>query len=278
MAIWLEHFLQHHPEATYMMTGAKPPANATKKQHKQFTSNISKTYRNRLVSVVFKNAEFKTIYKGNDKRKLGLHSKRKMASTQAKRRGSPAEYVDHRGRWVAKKGNRIVSSVYIDPEDVFADASVAANLCLGGPIKYKLHEAVAGHITTDWLGDNVVPYIAQRYEDDLQMVRTLGLALLFVMLDTEASENLGIDTQWAKQVRDAYASLPAPNKPEQAITRVPLHIYRVGEETFIEEVWQGQQGLDRQAAAAGSTADNLAQIPASGGSTATQQVLQTMLI
>jgi hypothetical protein len=284
LAVWLEYFLQHNPEATYMMTDATPPVNANKKEHKKFTSAISKTYRNRLQSVVFKNAEFKAIYKGNDKRNLGLHSKRKMASTQAKRRGSPAESVGHRGRWVAtKKGtNRIVSSVYIDPEDVYADASVAANLCLGGSIKYKVHEAVASHITTDWLGDNVVPYIAQPYEDDLKMVHTLGLALLFVTLDTEANENLGIDTQWAKQVRDAYTALPVTNKPEQPISRVPLHIYRVGEETFIEEVWQQEDGRQQPrqevAAARGSTADSLAQIPASGGSTATQQVLQTLLI
>jgi hypothetical protein len=237
LAIWLEHFLQNNPEATMMMTHATPPVNPTRKEHKKFTSAISKTYRNRLQSVVFKNSEFKEIYKGNDKRQLGLHSKRKMGSTQAKRRGSPSEHVDHRGRWVAKKGNRIVSAVYIDPEDVYADATVAANLCLGGPIKYKLHEAVAGSITTEWLGDNVVPYIAQRYENDLEMTRTLGLALLFVMLDNDACESLSIDAQWYQPVRDAYAAIPTENKPEQPVLRRPLHIYRVGEETFIEEVW-----------------------------------------
>jgi hypothetical protein len=101
------------------------------------------------------------------------------------------------------------------------------------------------------------------------------------MLDTEVSENLGLDMQRVKQVKDAYAALPVPNKPEQAISRVPVHIYRVGEETFIEEVWQeegSQQPRQQGAAARGSTADSLAQIPASGGSTATQQVLQTLLI
>jgi hypothetical protein len=39
-------------------------------------------------------------------------------------------------------------------------------------------------------------------------------------------------------VRDAYKTIPVENKPEQPITRVPLHVYRIGEETFIEEVWQ----------------------------------------
>ena len=44
-------------------------------------------YRNRLAAVVFNNKEFKAIYKGNDKRGLGLHSKRKMGSTQRLRTG-----------------------------------------------------------------------------------------------------------------------------------------------------------------------------------------------
>jgi hypothetical protein len=148
MAIWLEYFIEHHPEATFMMTSAMPPPKATKEQHETFIHSISKTYRNRLVSVVFKSGEFKTIYKGQDKRALGLHSKRKMGSTQAKRRGSPSEHVNHRGRWVAKKGSRIVNAVYIDPEDIYADASVAANLCLAGPIKYKVRQEVAATATS----------------------------------------------------------------------------------------------------------------------------------
>ena len=119
LAMWLEYFLCVYPGADFMMTDAMLPSNATKQQRSSFTKTISKTYRNRLLSVVYNQEEFKCIYKGNDKRPLGLHSKRKMASTQAKKKGSPSENIDHRGRWVSKKGSRIVNAVYIDPEDVY---------------------------------------------------------------------------------------------------------------------------------------------------------------
>jgi len=287
LAIWLEYFLHNFPEAQYLMSDAMPPPNATKAQYEKFTKRISKTYRNRLESVVFKNNEFKSVYKGNDKRPLGLHSHRKMGSTQAKRRGSPAEHVDHRGRWVAKKGSRIVNAVYIDPEDMYADASAASNLCLGGPIKYKPKPAVADYITTEWLAAHVVPSIAKR-KNDLQLVRNLGLAYLFVIMEPEMEEEFNIGTLFASNVRQAYEALPLENKPEQPVSRLPVHVYRIGESTYIEEVWQGgneqQQPRQRQQeegggrAGTGTVADNLARVPASGGTAATQQVLQTLLI
>jgi len=283
LALWLEHFLHNHPEAEYMMTQGVPPANATREQHEKFTKSISKTYRNRLVSVVFKDAEFQAIYKGNDPRPLGLHSKRKMGSTQAKRRGSPSEHVDHRGRWVAKKGSRIVNAVYINPEDVYADASVASNLCLGGPIKYKVRDEVATHVTTAWLSEHVVPSIAKRYENDVQLVRNLGLALLFAMLDNDANEYLAVNFPNSDAAKQAYEAIPVENKPEQPVMRVPLHIYRIGEDTLIDEVWNdggGDQQDQQQGQQQGrnNAGNALARVPASGGNTATQQVLQTLLI
>ena len=117
MAIWMEYFLEHHPEATFMVTSSMTPPNAMKEQHKKFIKTITMTYHNRLVSVLFKSNNFKTIYKGQDRQALGLHSKRKMGSTQAKWHGSPSKHVNHWGRWVAKKGSHIFNVVYIDPKD-----------------------------------------------------------------------------------------------------------------------------------------------------------------
>ena len=279
LSLWLEYFLGNHPEAQYMMTHGVPPPNATKEDHEKFTKTISKTYRNRLVAIVFKDEEFKAIYKGNDPRPLGLHSKRKMGSTQAKRRGSPGDHVDHRGRWVAKKGSRIVNAVYIDPEDMYADASVASNLCLGGPIKYKVKEAMAAFITTEWLSQHVVPSIARRYGNDLALIRNLGLAMLFAMLDTEAHEHLSVNLFATVAAKEAYDAIPVAEKPEQPVIRVPLHVYRIGEETLIDEVWSGTEGTNNQdQQGANNVGDSLARVPASGGSAATQQVLQTLLI
>jgi hypothetical protein len=99
-------------------------------------------------------------------------------------------------------------------------------------------------------------------------------------------EHLGLCPATVLFVRNEYKAIPVENKPEQPVERLPLHIYRVGEETFIEEVWQdetvGQQQQPQQggaaAAARRTVEENLARVPASGGSAATQQVLQTLLI
>ena len=275
LSVWLEYFLGNYPQAVYMMTDAVP-AGKSKEQHKKFTNAIQKTYRNRLVSVVFRNKDFMKLYKGSDKRGLGLHSKRKMASTQASRRGATGEQVDHRGRWVNKKGSRIVTGVYIDPEDIYADAVCASKLSLGGPIKYKLKEEVASHITTAWLSEFVVPNIAKRFSADPQLVKNLGLAYLWLCLDKEASEDLQIPDATAERVKTAYDALPLQDdKPEQAVNRVPLHVYRDEEETIIDEIVAEELPRDQEGR---NVADSLAQIPASGGTTATQHVLKTLVL
>jgi hypothetical protein len=114
----------------YMMTSDQPQG-YTLGAHTKFVGKFKKSYRNRLTKV-FKAPCFKKIYRCRDGRPLGLHSKRKMALTQEKQRGAGANQVDHCGRWVAKKGSGIVSGVYIDPKDTYADAIVSSKLSLGG--------------------------------------------------------------------------------------------------------------------------------------------------
>ena len=77
-------------------------------------------------------------------------------------------------------------------------------------------------------------------------------------------------------VKKAYEEIEMENKPEQPVERVPLHVYRIGEETFIDEVWQDSS--QQQERNTNNPEANLAQVPASGGGAATQQVLQTLLI
>jgi hypothetical protein len=202
-----------------------------------------------------------------------------MGSSQAKKRGAQGDQVDHRGRWVPKKGSRIVNAVYIDPEDIYADAFVGSKLCLGGPIRYKVEEAVAAQINTDWIGEHVVPSIAKQYGRDHKLIDNLGMAMLYVIMDEDASLVLFLETDLAmvQAVRAAYNAIPVENKPEQPIQRISLHVYRIGEDTFIEEVWNTEQA-GAGTRAANNTGDALAQIPAGGGTGAVQQVLQTLVI
>jgi len=193
-----------------------------------------------------------------------------MGSTQAKRRGAGSDQVDHRGRWVAKKGSRIVTGVYIDPEDVYADAICASKLALGGPIKYVLKEGLV--ISTTWLCKNVVPNIAKRYTHDQGLIRNLGLAMLWLVFDDEAKNDLKVPKLTVDRVKLAYVNLPQQNKPQQPVSKVPLHVYRNQDETIIDEVVHLQQRQSR------SLGDELERVPASGGNEAIQHILQTLVI
>ena len=278
LALWLEYFLHDHPNATFMMSPGLPRDN-TPDEHKKFTQAIKRTYRNQWEREVLKKPEFKGLYKGSDKRKLGLHSKRKTGSTQAKRRGASGDQVDHRGRWVMKKGSRIVNQVYINPEDVFADAFVASLLAIGGPIKYKVKAAVGNHISTQWLADNVVVNIAKRWPEDEGLLRNLGLALLWLAHDEQARDDLDMPAELRTRIQDAYKDLCIDNKPAQPVDKISLHIYRHGEVTVIEEILpQQQQQQQQQNNTATNVGDELARMPASGSEGATQHVLQTLVI
>ena len=61
----------------------------------------------------------------------------------------------------------------------------------------------------------VVPSIASRYPTDRGLVQNLGLALLFVVLEEEASDDLFMlsELPWLKAMRDAYNMIPVDNKP-----------------------------------------------------------------
>lgn len=147
-----------------------------------------------------------------------------------------------------------------------------------------MKDQVAAYITTEWLGEHVIPSIAKRYEGDSSLIQNLGLATLYALrMDMEVTEDLCCcSLTKVKAVREAYAAIPVEIKPEQPVLRAPLHVYCIGESVHIDEVWSS--GDAAATATAGNqgqpatVADNLARIPASGGSDATQQVLQTLLI
>jgi hypothetical protein len=167
--------------------------------------------------------------------------------------------------------------VYIDPEDIYADAVCASKLALGGAIKYKLKSEVAASITTSWIAENVIPNIAKRFSTDLMLVKNLGLAMLWLALDEEASADLNLDTTVKDRIKKAYEELPVESdRPEQPIMKVGLHVYRSGnEETIIDEMLPALPEGGNQPT---NVEGQLAMVPATGGSNATQHVLQTLVL
>lgn len=108
-------------------------------------------------------------------RELGTHSICKFASSWARGLGCLLDGIDSRGRW--RKGARRVVDRYINLEQQFLDAKVAAALCVGGAIKYRLVEGSG--VTPEWLREHVVPGISDYFGDD-SLVFVLALPLLWM--------------------------------------------------------------------------------------------------
>lgn len=69
----------------------------------------------------------------------------------------------------------------------------------------------------------------------------------------------------------AYENLSQPNKPQQPVKKVSLHVYRNEDETIIDEIIQQEVNTS-------NLGNELERVPASGGNAATQHILQTLII
>ena len=113
---------------------------------------------------------------------IGIHSIRKFASTWASEHGCSHTEVETRGRWKGGKSGCLVN-LYINVQQLPTDGKVAAILCVGQPVKYKLKPNTA--ITHDWLLTKVVPHIQQLYANDAanKIADVLALPLLYAAME-----------------------------------------------------------------------------------------------
>jgi hypothetical protein len=184
LAVYLNGWLGQHPNAVHLFTDNDDETAGP--------ANLNKQYGNRVKAVCWNHPDFKALLDetGPDQKGLGTHSNRKYASTKAARKGATKPQVKYRGRWVGETNSSIVSKHYIDPRnDAYTDAFVAAALCEGGPVKYMLRDD-ATNVTDFWLFQAVVPNIKRRFTGDTRFCRVMGLAKLWAVFDTTASEEL----------------------------------------------------------------------------------------
>ena len=126
--VCLEEFLRRNPGAKYLFTEDLDDG---------APERLKTNHRNNMDRHVFKNDEFMSMALESDEHQgLGTHSFRKGAADEARKAGAQADEIEIRGRW-KPQGKRVVFR-YIDVTQVHIDAKVAALLCPGGPIKYKL--------------------------------------------------------------------------------------------------------------------------------------------
>ena len=106
------------------------------------------------------------------------------------------------------------------------------------------------------------------------MIKTLGLAMLWLCLDNEASDDINLPEETRTRVKTAYEALVVDDKPPLPVMKVPLHVYRMEDETCIDEIMQHQPQEE-----GGTLADNLARVPVEGGGgAASQHILQTVVV
>ena len=225
MSIYMESFLERHPNAKYLFTDdddAKGP------------SRLKSAYSAALREDVWRKKEFidlapeaSPLDKHGWPTNIGTHSGRKCPAEYAANCGAHTVEIEIRGRWKGQKGGRVVFR-YINIQQAFEDAKVAALLCRGGAIRYKLKDGVLTVITDAWLFEHVVPNVHRRFPTDARLCRVLGLSLLYICL--RSNEEVVIPDALCDRVKAAYAALGL--EEVEPVEKVQLHVYRMPNGTF----------------------------------------------
>jgi len=251
LAIYLEEHLRRTPGAKYLFTDDLDD---------QAPTRLKTNHRNNMDRHVFKNDEFCQMALESDEHKgLGTHSFRKGSADEARKVGAQADEIEIRGRW-KPQGKRVVYR-YIDVDQLHIDAKVAALLCPGGPIKYKLKVGL-DRINDEWLFTNCVPHIRARYPTDRRLCRTLGLATLYAYCEPTL-RGLLTEFHWIR----IAAALQGLEYGNNCVEKIPLHVYNVNGNLHIEELTQG----------AGQEA-GAAQLPMGVAGTDTGAMVQTIIL
>jgi hypothetical protein len=225
MSIYMESFLERHPNSKYLFTDdddAKGPA------------RLKCTYSKVLREEVWRTPEFidlapeaSLLDKHGWPTDIGTHSGRKCPAEYAANCGALTVEIEIRGRWKGQKGGRVIFR-YINIQQAFEDARVAALLCRGGAVRYKLKDGVLTLITDAWLFEHVVPNVHRRYPSDDRLCRVLALSLLYICL--RSNEDIIIPDALCNRVKAAYAALGL--EEEEPVEKVQLHVYRMPNGTF----------------------------------------------
>jgi hypothetical protein len=122
------------------------------------------------------------------------------------------------------------------------DAKVTAALCAGGPVKYALKDGI--DIGSEWLFENVLPNIRNKFRNDTKLCCVLALPLLYACMKDDIMIPEGIRIR----VKDAYSNLGFDE--DQPVKKIPLHVYRIEDRLMIDPIG-GEMGAVGTAAGVG---------------------------
>jgi len=214
---------------------------APKRSLAAFTKAINKK--------VFGNPAFRAISRMTPG-DLGVHSNRKFPATWATLMGALQHEIDVRGRWKGAKGSR-VSTRYINPEQPFVDAKVAAMLCVDGAVKYECKSEA--EVSMIFLLEHVVPAISSHFAELSGIANVLGPVLLWGCHEASLKEYI---PGWLRdRVLQAYAMVRPEDFPvaENPVKKIPIVVYQVGTQLLIDEIPEDNAppGGPQEATAAG---------------------------
>jgi hypothetical protein len=161
---------------------------------------------------------------------LGTHSIRKYAASWARALGCLIDEIENRGRW--RTATRRIVDRYVNVEQLFLDAKVAAALCVGGAIKYCLVEN--SDVTIPWLKENVVPGLYDFFGEDDKIVDVLALPLLWVCMNPDMIEIAPLAI--SIRVQEAYERIRKLDVNVNPVKRVFLAINRYQDTVTIDEI------------------------------------------
>ena len=226
LALWLEVYIATDPNALqtpYVFAFSEDnnvPAGGVKSKS---------TVQGIFTEEIFSRNEFNT-----EAGPLGSHSFRKMASSEARKRGATKDEKDIRGRW---KGQQRVSDVYDDVEMPFPDAKVAGLLCMGGPCKYEIKQNSG--ISEQFLLTHVVPNVARRLPHDVSVV--LGTALMWYVFAPEGQNDVPQNIR--DRVKNAYVTVNNQlEEDDNPIAKIPLVITGNEGEVYMDAIPHDENG------------------------------------
>lgn len=161
---------------------------------------------------------------------LGTHSIRKYAASWARALGCLVDEIENRGRW--KTASRRIVDRYVNIEQQYLDAKVAAALSVGGAIKYVILENSG--VTLPWLYENVVPGLYNYFGDGDKIVDVLALPLLWVCLNIDLMDNVPLTI--CNRVQQAYERIRVLDVNVNPVKRVFLTINRFHDMLTIDEI------------------------------------------
>ena len=178
LAMWLEYWIQYGDGSLSQWLFAEGHTTSESTMEEQNKEAV--TAKNNYAAAIRKALHTETLKHTMLTSNLGSHSIRKLATSDARRRGVSKDDVDYRARWkVARMQDR-----YTDIQLDWPDVQCASQLCQGGVIKYKVKREAG--LTDDWVASNCAMAITSVFGAEVGGI--LGKALLWASFDEVQQE------------------------------------------------------------------------------------------